>query len=205
MEGAVPTIRPWKHASIPRHLTADQVEEVLKCCGEGTPIRRRDRAVVLMLARLGMRAGEVAALRMKDIDWREGIIRVRPGKSGRERFLPMSAEVGTALVTYLSDCRHCSNDRSLFLRSCPPHRGLKPGGVSGIAKTALLRAGITGMPLGSHTFRHTVATLMVQRGVAFKEIADVLGHDMVETTLIYAKLDIKALSRVALPWPEVTS
>ena len=205
LDGAVPTIRQWKQAALPRHLTADQVEAVLTCCSQGTPGERRDRAILLLLVRLGLRGGEAVAMQLDDIDWREGVIRVRPGKSGQERLLPMTKEIGEALVSYVTDGRPPSTDRRVFLRLIPPYRGLRPCTVTGIAKTALKRAGITGVPLGSHTLRHTAATLMVRQGVPFKEVADVLGHALLETTMIYAKLDLESLSGVALPWPEESS
>jgi site-specific recombinase XerD len=205
LDGAVPTIRQWKQAALPRHLTAEQVEAVLDCCSQAAPTRSRDRAILLLLVRLGLRGGEVVAMQLDDIDWREGVIRVRPGKSGRERLLPMTEEIGESLVSYVTDDRPPSTDRGVFLRSIPPYCGLRPSTVSVIAKTALKRAGITGVPLGSHTLRHTAATLMVRQGVPFKEVADVLGHALLETTTIYAKLDLESLSGVALPWPEQSS
>lgn len=205
LDGAVPTVRRWKQASLPRHLTASQVEGVLNCCNLTTSNRRRDRAILLLLVRLGLRSGEVVAIQLDDIDWREAIIRVRPGKSGKERLLPMSKEIGEALVSYLTDDRPPTTDRRLFLRSIPPYRGLHPSTVTSITKIAFKRAGITGVPLCSHTLRHTAATLMVRQGVPFKEVADILGHARLETTTIYAKLDLESLAGVALPWPEQLS
>jgi integrase/recombinase XerD len=156
----------------------------------------------LLLARLGVRANEVVRLRLKDVDWRSGKIFIRPGKTHNERVLPLSQEVGDALAEYLTKARPQSESLRLFLNYRPPFLPLAgASAVSKIAKRALLNSGFEQGPLiGAHNFRHTVASAMVSKGASFKDVADVLGHQSLETTGIYAKLDLKALAKVALPW-----
>ena len=201
--GAVPTVRQWKQASLPNHISTDQVAAVIATCSEVTPTGRRDRAIVTTLAGLGLRASEVASLRLDDILWRDGIISVRGAKSGRERSLPLPSEVGAAVAAYLREGRPISVRREVFLAVRAPHQAISPAAISSIAAHALVRAGIHTARCGAHVFRHTVATRMVRAGATFKDIADVLGHARIETTIIYAKLDVRMLATVALPWPEV--
>jgi site-specific recombinase XerD len=201
LEGAVPSVREWKLASLPRHLNVEEMARLLESCGEATWIERRNRAILLLLGRLGLRAGEVAALALDDIDWPRGRLLVRAGKSRRERRLPLPHEVGQALAAYLRGGRHHRQHRVIFLSSRPPCGPLRASAVTAIAQCALRRVGIKAPRLGAHVLRHTVATQMVRRGAAFKEVADVLGHVDLQTTAIYAKLDVDTLARVALPWP----
>jgi integrase len=155
-----------------------------------------------MMARLGMRAGEVRQLNLNDIDWIEGEIHVRAGKSRRERILPLLEEVGKALGVYLREERPESAERSVFLTLCPPYRPLAYSAtISKISRRIFEEAGVQGPRLGAHRLRHTVATHMVRRGSSFKEAADVLGHTSLKSTAIYAKLDERSLQKVALPWP----
>jgi len=201
LEGAVPTIRQWKLASLPRHLTAAQFQLLLDgCCGK-TLAQRRDRAILLLLGRLGLRAGEVAALRLEDIQWSDGRVLVRAGKTARERVLPLTHEIGQALAAYLR-CRGAVGSQTVvFMRLRPRQRPLTTSAISTLAARALRRAGIESPHLGAHVLRHTAATQMVRRGVPFKEVADVLGHACIETTTVYAKLDVDSLAGVAMPWP----
>jgi len=202
LDGAVPAIRRWKHASLPRHLTAEQTEDVLGRCDEGTLIGKRDRAILLLLVRLGLRAGEVAGLTLDDIDWRHGHLLVRATKSRRERKLPLPDEVGRAIVSYLRCERpHRSHNRAVFAQGRSPFEPLKVWGVTDVAQRALAKAGLTMTRPGAHVLRHTAATHMVRRGASLKEVADVLGHASLQTTGIYAKLDLETLARVAMPWP----
>lgn len=202
LEGAVPTVRQWKLAGLPRHLSPEQLEQVLTQCPRDTVLGLRDRAVLLLLARLGIRACEVANLTLDDFDWHESRVRIRGAKTLTERALPLSDEVGNALADYLHTRVAVADSRALFFREVPPRdRALSPCAVSCIAHRALRRAGIEVERSGSHIFRHTAATLMVRRGASYKQVADVLGHALLETTAIYAKLDVHALARIALPWP----
>ena len=200
--GAVPTVRQWKLASLPKHLSVDEVDRVLATCDEQSPVGKRDRAILLLLLRLALRAGEVAHLRLSDVDWRAGEVRIYPAKSARERKLPLPSDVGQALVDYLQNSRPTSAEPYIFLRTRAPFNPVTGcSTVSCIAKRHLKLAGISISGLSAHAFRHTAATRMVRRGASFKEVADVLGHRRLETTNIYAKLDEDTLHRVALPWP----
>ena len=200
--GAVPTIRQWKLASLPKHLATEEVDRTLATCDQQSPGGKRDRAILLLLTRLALRAGEVARLRLADIDWRAGEVRIHPPKSARERKLPLPTDVGQALVDYAQNGRPKSSQPFLFLRTRAPFSPITGcSTVSGVAKRHLKLAGISTRGLSAHAFRHTAATQMVRRGVGFKQVADVLGHSLLETTTIYAKLDVDTLHRVALPWP----
>jgi integrase len=150
---------------------------------------------------LGLRASDIAALRLDHLNWRDGQIRVPPGKNGRERLMPMPPEVGSALVIALRARPHGVTPGALFVRARPPYRPLSAAAVTAIAQRRLRQVGVTGRCLGAHVFRHTVATRLVQRGVSMKAVADILGHARLETTAIYAKFDLDSLAAVALPWP----
>ena len=200
LEGALPTVRQCKQAALPLRLTEQQIAHLFAQPSK-RPTGLRDRAVLLLLARLGMRAREIARLSLDDIDWHGGGIVLTPGKTHQERILPLSTEVGSALAAYVMRGRPKSDSRILFLRSLPPYEPLEgASAVSRIARRRLLDSGYPAGPrIGAHLFRHTVASAMVCRGAAFKDVADVLGHRSLQTTGIYAKLDLATLSKVALP------
>jgi integrase len=154
------------------------------------------------LVRLGLRAGEVVRIQLDDIDWRAGNVLIRAGKTRRERVLPLPQSAGEAIVRYLKEGRPASAHRHLFLSLCPPHVPLTSSGVpTGIAQSVLRRAGVPCRRPGAHVFRHTIATHLVWRGTTFKEIADILGHRSLESTAIYAKLDLPSLAQIAGAWP----
>lgn len=202
LAGCVPSIRRWKLASLPTYLSAAQVQRVLDGCDRTTAIGRRDYAILMMLARLGLRAGEVAILTLDDIDWRAGEMLVRA--KGRQRArMPMPPDVGAAVVAYLRDGRPTSSCRRLFLRMLAPNVGFASGGaITMIAKTALERAGIRGYAhQGAHIFRHSLATELLRSGATLSEIGQLLRHESHDTTRIYAKVDIEALRTLSLPWP----
>ena len=201
IEGAVPTIREWKHARLPRALADDDVQRVLTAVDETRPGGHRDRAILLLLSRLGLRAAEAAALTVKDVDWHNGAVRVA-GKGGRERELPLPADVGAALVAALRSRRPPTSPPDVFFVTArPPYRQISGPTVSDIAKRALRRAGVTVPRPGAHVFRHTVASQMVRRDVPMKTVADLLGHARLGTTAIYTKLDRETLATIAMPWP----
>jgi site-specific recombinase XerD len=202
LEAAVPIPRQWIHAPLPSRLTGEEVERVLALWTGSGPTTLRNRAILLLLARLGVRAHEVAALCLEDINWYEGQVRIHPGKTHRERVLPILQEVGSAVATYLQPGRPPTTSRHLFLSCRAPFHPLTDAtAISRIATRALRRAGISSSArLGAHTFRHTAASQMVNHGAQFKDVADVLGHRSLQTTGIYAKLDLTALAAVALPW-----
>ena len=205
LETALPTVAHWRLATLPRSLTEQQVQQVLGSFDTPTPCRRRDHAIVQCLSTLGLRPGEVADLRLDDIDWRGGTIEVRTRKNRRGAMLPLARAVGQTLVDYLSGERPATDERRVFVQ----HLGARCGkpisstAVSGVVARTLRRAAVDAPLTGAYVFRHTVASRMVQQGASLKEVADVLGHRSLDTTTIYAKLDLPRLREVALPWPEV--
>ena len=194
---AVPSI-PRRREDLPRGLAAGQVRSLLDSCDRATSVGRRDFAVLTLLARLGLRRGEVAALELEDVDWRAGEITVR-GKGSRIDRLPLTGDTGRALADYLRHGRPAGFGRTVFLSSCAPRVGLSSAAVSGVVVRARERAGIG--PVSAHALRHTLASELLRRGAALPEIGQVLRHQSLETTAIYAKVDRAALSRLALPWP----
>lgn len=202
LDRVIPGVRQWKLAALPGTLTRGDVQRVIEAVDTSTRVGTRDRGILLLLSRLGLRAGEVAALRIPDIDWREGCVHIRPGKTGRERWLPLPQDVGAALVRVLKvRPPHAARD-VIFFRARPPYRPLTASAITGIAQRALQHADLPLTRRGAHVFRHTVASELVQHGVSMKAVADILGHAELETTAIYAKLDLPTLLTVALPWPE---
>ena len=202
LEGAMPRMRQYRHAGLPRGLEPQEVERMFSACRPKSRSALRDRAVLLLLARLGLRAGEVAALELDHLRWSEGALLVAGGKSGRDRLLPLSDEVGRALEEYLRKSRPPSESRRVFLGTVAPYLPLAHGGaVCTIVLRHLRRAGMPSDRRGAHLLRHSAATQMVRRGASLKQVADVLGHARLETTAIYAKLDVETLSRIAMPWP----
>jgi site-specific recombinase XerD len=197
---AVPSTASWRLSGLPRALEPEQLRALLESCDRSTATGRRDYAVLVMLARLGLRVGEVAALRLEDVDWRAGEL-VIAGKGRRAERLPLPEDVGEAIVCYLQDGRPATaQDRSLFVRVRAPHLGLTGGGITQIVFAAAGRAGLG--PIHSHRLRHTAATAMLRAGASLEEIAQVLRHRQALTTAIYAKVDRDALRQLARPWPE---
>lgn len=206
LDGAIPTVAHWRLSSLPRYLQAQEVERVISACDPASPVGRRDRAILLLLARLGLRAGDVVQLRLDDIDWKEASISVS-GKSRCEARLPLTQEVGQAIVEYLQKGRPQSNSDALFLRSVAPFRAFADHcAVSMIVAQAMRRAGVACPSRGAaHVLRHSIATSMLRHGASLQDIAAVLRHRSIETTQIYSKVDVNALRRIAQPWPEVRS
>ena len=202
LEAAAPIPPQWKHASLPPRLTPEDVERVLAVYQGDTATSRRHRAMLLLLARLGLRAQEVVALCLDDLDWYASQLCIRPGKTHQARRLPFTQEVGHALAAYLQDGRPKSDSRRVFLQCRPPWRPCTVNGtIRWMVRQAFLSAGIAIRPrTGSHLLRHSAASHMLNRGASFKEVADVLGHRSLQTTGIYAKLDLDTLAAVALPW-----
>lgn len=202
LAGCVPSIRRWKHATLPTYLPAAQVQKVLDGCDRTTAMGRRDYAILMILAKLGLRAGEVATLTLDDIDWRTGEMQVGR-KGGKRAPMPIPRDVGAAMVAYLRNGRPKSSCRRLFVRTRAPHVGfVSHHAITQIAKSALDRAGITGCThRGAHIFRRSLATQLLRSGATLTEIGQVLGHESHDTTRIYAKVDIEALRQLSLPWP----
>jgi site-specific recombinase XerD len=202
LAGCVPSIRQWKLASLPTYLSTAQVQKVLHGCDRATAMGRRDYAILVMLAKLGLRADEVATLTLDDVDWRSGEMLVRA--KGRQRArMPIPPDVGAAVVAYLRDGRPKSSCRRLFLRTLAPNVGFASGcAITMIAKTALERAGIRGYAhQGAHIFGHSLATELLRSGATLSEIGQLLRHESHDTTMIYAKVDVDALRTLSLPWP----
>jgi len=202
LAGCVPSIRQWKLASLPTYLSTAQVQKVLHGCDRATAMGRRDYAILMMLAKLGLRADEVATLTLDDVDWRSGEMLVRA--KGRQRArMPIPPDVGAAVVAYLRDGRPKSSCRRLFLRTVAPNVGFASGcAITMIAKTALERACIRGYAhQGAHIFRHSLATELLRSGATLSEIGQLLRHESHDTTRIYAKVDVDALRTLSLPWP----
>jgi len=201
LAAAVPVVANWSMSSIPRAIAPDQVRRLLARINRHTAVGRRDYAILLLLARLGLRSSEVVFLELDDIDWKDGSLRVH-GKGGRLVQLPLPKEVGEAIAAYLQHGRPRSTSRRVFLRAKAPIRGfLGPSAVGTIVRHALLRAGIDAPTTGAHQFRHGLATEMLRQGASLSEIGELLGHRSPETTKIYTKVDINALRTLALPWP----
>lgn len=196
---AVPSVASWSLSSLPKALSSDQVTALLTACDRNTSTGRRDFAILTLLVRLGLRAGEVAALVLDDIDWRRGEIGVR-GKANRYDRLPLPADVGQAIVDYLRHGRPgVALGRAVFVWAHAPYRALSSTAVTTVVANAGRRAGI-GL-IGAHRLRHTAATSMLRAGGSLTEIGQVLRHRRVLTTAVYAKVDLQALRLVARPWP----
>jgi site-specific recombinase XerD len=194
---AVPSLANLRDRTLPRGLEPAAVRSLLASCDRRTLLGRRDHAILLLLVRLGLRAGEVASIQLEDIDWRAGLLLVR-GKGSRQDELPLPVDVGEAIVSYLRRRPRCEC-RALFLRVTAPHQGLNRSTVGWVVRAACDR---TGLPrVGAHRLRHTAATEMLRAGASLAEIGQVLRHREQKTTAIYAKVDRKALRPLARQWP----
>lgn len=199
--GAVPCVPKGRQADLPRFLEPEQVRQLLQCCDRSGPCGLRDYAILLLLARLGLRAGEVLQLNLDDIDWNSGQILIR-GKSSRDDRLPLLPDVGGALAAYLRRGRPLCSSRRVFIRRLAPRRGLADSCViSGIVRQALRRAQLYPAHTGAHLLRHSLATRMLRGGASLAQIAQILRHRTTESTEIYAKVDFRTLRAVAQPWP----
>ena len=201
LAACIPSVPDYSFSTVPKFLPAGSVEKILRGADRSTPRGRRDHAILLLLARLGLRTCEVVRLELEDIDWEVGQITIR-GKGGRWSKLPLAPDVGKALAAYLQHDRPRCSTRRLFVTQRAPITGLSSGAA--IVKTvtrALKRAGIASERKGGYLFRHTLATEMLGRGASLREIGEVLRHRKADTTWIYAKVDFGALRKLAQPWP----
>jgi site-specific recombinase XerD len=199
LAGAVPSVAGWRLAGLPRALSAEQVRALMDSCDRSTVAGVRDFAILTMLVRLGMRRGEIANLRLDDIDWRAGEIAVR-GKGDRVERLPLPADVGEAIAVYLRDGRPPGfSGREVFVRIKAPCQPLTAGGVTQVVVGASKRAGVG--EVTAHRLRHTAATELLRQGAPLQEIGELLRHRSVLTTAIYAKVDRDRLRGLARPWP----
>ena len=199
LERVVPTIPHWRLQSIPRHLPFKDVQALIESVDTSTPIGLRDKAVLVLIATLGLRSREVCKLCLDDIRWRDSEIRLTRTKGRREHVLPLPKEVGEAISEYLLHGRPQTNIPNVFLKHKAPRGPISSAGK--IVRKHLLRAKITAPSYGAHLLRHSLATRMVNQGAAIKQIADVLGHQSMNTTAIYTKVDTNHLAEVALPFP----
>jgi site-specific recombinase XerD len=200
---AVPTVANWRLATIPKFIPAEDVRQLLQSCDRGTPNGRRDYAVLVVLARLGLRAGEVARLTLDDIDWEAGELLVR-GKGLRDDRIPLPQDVGKALAEYVRRGRPRGASRRLFLGARAPLRGIHRATVSAIVTRAIRRTGLQTPACGAHLLRHSLATDLLRRGGTLAEIGELLRHRSLQTTTLYAKVDFAALREVSPPWPGAT-
>lgn len=202
LDAAIPTLAHWHLSTLPRYLQAEEVERIVAACSPHTAVGLRDRAIVLLLARLALRAGDLVHLRLSDIDWKEGWILVS-GKGRCENRLPLPKEVGEAIAAYVTGARPSVYTDTLFVRSRAPLRGFAShAAISVIVAQAMRRAGLHCPSRGAaHVLRHSAATTMLRQGASLQEIAAVLRHRSIATTSIYAKVDVLALWEIAQPWP----
>jgi site-specific recombinase XerD len=201
LAGCVPPVAVWSLSTVPKFLPAGTVQRVLDRCERDTADGKRNYAVLLLLARLGLRACEIVALSLDDIDWDDGRLTIRC-KGGRWAQLPMPADVGEAIAIYLRSGRPRCVCRHVFLRHRAPIRGFANSStVSTIVMRALVLAGIDSVRKGAHLFRHTLATDLLRQGASLDEIGELLRHRSPNTTALYAKVDLNSLRTLALPWP----
>jgi integrase len=188
-------------ASLPRALSSEEVQHLLAHCERHTAVGRRNWAILLLLARLGLRAGEVVGLAFEDLDWEAGELRIRAHGGNSDR-LPIPQDAGAALADYLRHARPACSSRRVFVRMRAPHRGFASSvAICCIVRRALERAGLNPAHKGAHLLRHSVATQMLRQGASLAEIGELLRHRSPQTTMIYAKVDLDLLRPLALPWP----
>src|SRR5471032_2474365 len=204
LDQAVPSLAHWRLATLPRCLSADEVDRLIAACDGDSCGRLRDRAIVLLLVRLGVRAGDLANLRISDIEWETGTLRVS-GKGRYEVRLPLPQDAGEALLRYLESRPRVAGGGHVFVRNIAPFKSFISGDcVSSVVKRALKRARVGSPAKGAHLLRHTAATEMLRHGLPLGQIGLVLRHRGIDTTAYYAKVDVALLRQIAQPWPEVT-
>lgn len=205
LDDAVPMV-PRRGTPLVRHLETTPFEQLLSSLDSTSPRDLRDRAMILCVARLGLRAGEVVRLQLEDLDWSNATLRIRSRKTGHGALLPMIQEVGTALAAYLRQARPETSNREVFVLhrlriGAPISSSIVQRGV----ERALDRSGISAPTRGSNLLRHSLATGLLEHGVGLKEIGDLMGHSSLATTRIYAAVNVAALREVGMPWPEIAS
>jgi site-specific recombinase XerD len=202
LAAGVPTVADWRLAKIPKFLASEHVEQLLQSCDQHTVIGQRDYTILLLLARLGLRAGEVVHLGLDDLNWEAGLLNVR-GKGGYRTRLPLPTEVGSALARYLRYGRPACMTRQVFVRMKAPRIGFASSvAIDSIVRRALKRAGLAPAFKGAHLLRHSLATNLLRNGASMAEIGQLLRHRLPQTTEIYAKVDQNALATLTQPWAE---
>ncbi len=204
LDAAIPTIARWRLATLPRYLSTDDVELVLAACNGTRAIDVRDKAILLLLARLGLRACEVAQLKLEDIDWFKGVFTVI-GKSRREARLPLPQDVGDAVLNYLEQSRPPVNSNYIFISVVAPWESITSNVVRHAAARAFQRAGVKAASYGPHILRHSAATGLLRQGASLQVISEILRHRSIDTSALYAKVDVGLLQRVIRPWPGARS
>jgi site-specific recombinase XerD len=205
MAASVPKVSTWRLAALPTTIPAEDVRRLLNDCHRNSPLGRRNHAMLLLICRLGLRAGEVAFLTLDDIDWEAGELVVH-GKGGSTDRLPLPADVGDAMEKYLRYGRPQCTTRRFFIRSRAPFEGFRSyAGVSATVCYEFARSGLSPSHKGAHILRHTLATQMLHRGASLSEISEILRHRDLLSTQTYAKVDLNALRPLCLPWPGAAS
>jgi len=203
LDQAVPTIRVYKLATVPRAISEKDAKRILESIDRSTRVGKRDYAIITLLYTFGVRGGQVAALRLTDIDWVKAQVLFKATKQGKDTLLPLSEDVGNCLLDYIKEARPNSHCPEVFLTARGPYRALYHSSIiSVIVRYHLIKVGIDLPTKGAHLFRHCFAGRMIQQGNSLKSVADLLGHRALSTTFIYTKIDFNALKRVALPWPQ---
>ena len=198
---AIPSVQRYRLSTVPRYVDLATIEKVIAACPTDRPVEVRDKAIILLLARLGLRAGDVRDMRLDDIDWRSGHLTVK-GKTRRPDRLPLPQDAGDAILAYIATSRPKVTQGLLFLRSQAPFRPFSSSAeIAGIVARTLARGGIAGLPTGAHIFRHSLATNMLRSGAGLESVGTILRHSSPETTAIYAKVDLPMLMKIAQPWP----
>jgi integrase/recombinase XerD len=203
LDYTIPTVARWRLAALPKYLPAHDVECLIKSCDPATTLGARDRAILLLIARLGLRAGDVSALKFGDLRWSEAALIVS-GKYRREARLPLPQDVGDAIVHYLRHGRPRVLNERVFITTAAPHVPLSRQGVGRAVRRALRRTGISAPTEGVHLLRHSAATSLLRDGASLLTIGALLRHASIETTTVYAKVDVGLLGQIAMPWPEVS-
>jgi integrase len=203
---AIPRLRTYKLSGVPRAISEEDAEKVLLSIDRTTPVGRRDFAIIQLLYTYGVRGGQVRALQLQDVEWRQSRIRFRSHKRGKEVVVPMTDQVGEALLEYLRHGRPDAPYQEVFLTAHAPVRPMKsPAAMSLLVGHHMVQVGVSCPKKGSHAFRHGFATRMLQRGQSLKTIADLLGHRNINTTFMYTKVDLPTLQQLPLDWPEEVS
>jgi site-specific recombinase XerD len=202
LDEAVPRFAMWRLSALPRYLPTADIERVISTCDRETAVGLRDRAAILLLARLGLRAGDIVQMGFHDVDWNRASVRVT-GKSRYETKLPLTQEVGDALLEYVRKGRPPVQGTRLFVRMLAPWSALRVSSVSALVARAIARAGVEAPFRGAHVLRHSAATEMLRQGATLQQVGSVLRHRYLDTTALYAKVDVQRLRDIALPWPEV--
>jgi integrase len=203
LDRAIPTLRTYKLATVPRGLSDTEAQQVLRGINRNSHAGRRDYAILQLLYTYGVRGGQVRALRLEDIDWAQNQILFQASKNGKDSRLPLTAPVGEGLLDYLQNSRPSYSYPHVFLTCRAPYQPLShPSSLSAIVERHIRTAGIELPSKGAHAFRHGFATRMIHQGHSLKAVADVLGHRHLSTTFIYTKVDFNALKQVGLAWPQ---